>query len=204
MSHRTTFAWLLLAWCLIALGSASAGTNAMLIDVQAEPSAWYDSHLADKLEVVFSRNVDLRVTIATNIDAQGGPATPATRTHPDSLMNWGMEMGSRYLLTITINRSGLERRKTFNIPLLFHRYKTVGFIEGEIRFLDLAKGRMLVAEEFAIERSARDQFQAEGDDNRHDPALHLSSPEKLAFFSSLEDELTHQIVERVREHTKGR
>ncbi|RKX23577.1 MAG: hypothetical protein DRP45_10260, partial [Candidatus Zixiibacteriota bacterium] len=72
------------------------------------------------------------------------------------------------------------------------------------RYFDLPKGRLLAAEPFSVELEATRQIQAEFDDNRNDPNLHLSAPEKSAFFGKLEDKLTEWLIHRIGKFSRGR
>ena len=201
MTHRIL---MLTAGLLLLAVSLSAAPRELLIDLHSEPNAWYDTQLARKLQTTFSRDAELRVTVVTTEDNIEGRPGYAARTNTDSLMNWGMEMGGRYLLSLTITRETIERRKSFSLPLIFHKYETVGVIEGELRLLDLTKGRVLSAEPITVELVAKQQFQAEGDDNRHDPNLHIGAPQKSAFFGRLEDRCVEHLLQRVNKLIKGR
>lgn len=69
----------------------------LLVDVRTAPLAWCDSRLAQKLSTELSRNRDLRVEVYTVGDTIR-PKFPQDRTNIDSLLNWGVEKGGRYLL----------------------------------------------------------------------------------------------------------
>ncbi len=187
---------------LLIAGQAFGTQRNLILEIQTVPLAWGESRLEEKCETVFSRNPDLRVTYADNNGTS--PAFPEARYDIDSLVNWGLEAGCRYLLIITVEREGLERRKGFNLPLIFHRYETVGVIEGEYRLVDVQKGRLLAAESFDVELKGPKQFQAEWDQNRNDPTLHIPAPEKSKFFSRLEEKLADKLAKKIRKLVKGR
>jgi len=184
---------LILAFFLVAAGLVQSAPFQILLDVKEAELAWADSRLTDKLVTELSRQASFSV-LCPSRNSGVGSAFPNTRTNTDSLLNWGAEMGGRHLLVITVDREALERRKGFNLPLVFHKYETVGVIEGEYRLLDLTKGRLLAVEPFSIELEASKQIQAEFDDNRNDPNLHLTAPEKSALFGQLEDKLIEWLV----------
>ncbi len=187
---------------LLIAGQAFGTQRNLILEIRTVPLAWGDSKLNEKCETVFSRNSDLRVTFA------GGEGTsltfPDARYDIDSLVNWGLEAGGRYLLTVTVEREGLERRKGFNLPLIFHKFETVGVIEGEFRLIDIQKGKLLAAESFDVELKGPRQFQAEWDQNRNDPSLHISAPEKSKFFSRLEEKLADKLAKKIGKLVKGR
>ena len=90
-----------------------------------------------------------------------------------------------------------ERRKDIHVPLLFHRYMTVGAIEGELRVVDVSRARLEIAEPFKIEEKGPRAFQATMDDDIHDPDLHLTAAAKVRFFQKLEEELAGMLVKRI-------
>jgi len=175
----------------------------LLLDIQPAPLAWADSRLQEMMHARLSLNPNFRIQVSHTGD-RNLPPFPTDRFNVDSLLDWGTEMGGHYLLVVTIDREFLERRKSFSLPLVFHKYEVVGVITGEFRFLDLQKRRLLGAEPFRIELTGSQQIQAEMDDNRQDPALHLSAPEKARLFRALEDKLTGELAKRVTVFTRGR
>ena len=184
-------------------GSLAAAPRVVLLEVATVPLAWSDSRLYQKLERQLTRDENIRVVPADNQNA-GQPSFPTQRNDLDSLLDWGLEMGGRYLMVVTVTGERLEKKKTFNIPLLFHKYETVGIIEGDWRLLDLQRQKMLVTEPFKIQLNGPRIFQGSMDDNRHDADIHLTAARKVSFFGRLEDKLTAALMEKVRKHTGGR
>jgi hypothetical protein len=101
-------------------------------------------------------------------------------------------------MIVVVHSERLEKRKSFNIPLLFHKYETWGVIEGELRLVDVAKGKQVRAVPFKIEQVGPRALQGTMDDDVNDPDLRLTAPEKLEFFSRLEDKLIAHLLEQVR------
>lgn len=191
------FALALLA-LLLAAGTVANSSNGrrMLLNVVATPLAYGDSKVDQKMVQWLTRESDIRVSLIDH-DRDNQPAFPADRYNPDSLLEWGREVGGSYLMLVEVKREGLECRKSFNLPLIFHKYETVGIIEGEFRLFDLNRGRMLAAEPFKLERKGPRKFQAKMDDDENDPDLHLTAPEKLVFFDYLEESLCQHLTKRV-------
>jgi len=186
---------------------AGSSSRKLLLDVQTIPLAWGDSRLAEKMETALSRNPELQIITHAPEDfsrVNSLPSVPDNRTDVEGLLEWGAEIGGRYLLVVTVEKESLERRKSFSLPLFFHKYETFAVIAGEYRFLDLQKRRLLAAEPFKTELSGARQFQAEMDDNSSDPTLHVSATAKSRLFAALEDKLTEKLVEQVARLTKGR
>ena len=191
--------------CLLLIGvtSDSATTRKVLLRVDQAPLAWGDCRIADQLTQQLTRSGSIEVK---RISDDYRPSFPNDSYNLDSLVNWGLESGGRYLLLVDVHREGLERRKDWVLPLIFHRWVTVGVIEGELRLIDLNRARSLVAEPFRVERKAKGAFQASIDDNANDPDIHLSAPEKVRFFAMLEQALCDQITTHVDRyaHNGGR
>jgi hypothetical protein len=193
--------------CLALLGFGFSVNNStprtIVVDVQSVPLAWGDSHLNEKIETTFSRNPEWRLRYAEP-SPHGAPVTPPNRMDLDSLIDWGTEVGGRYLLTVTVSDESLEHQKSFNLPLIFHKWETVAVIRGEYRFLDLEHHRLLAAEPFDEKLVGTRQFQLSSDDNRTDPSLHMTADEKNALFSRLEDNLVDRIYNKVAKLARGR
>lgn len=195
-------AFILTTVLVLATAAAASTDREIIVSVDAVPLAWGDSRVAAKLQRYLSRDGNLSVSLAGEDDS-GRPAFPADRYNIDSLMNWGREVGGRYLMLVDVTAERLERRKSFHVPLVFHKYQTVGIIEGEFRLLDLTRGRVLTAEPFQMERKGPRIFQGTMDDDINDPDLHLTASRKVVFFDELETGLCRRLAEKVG-HLVGR
>jgi hypothetical protein len=192
----STIKTVVLVSVLLMLGAVvnPATTKQVLLRVEGTPSAWSESRIDDLLKVQLSRMGSIQVRQVTDDQI---PPFPQDSYNLDSLVNWGLESGGRYLFLVDVQREGLERRKDWVLPLIFHRWVTVGVIEGEMRFIDLARGRLVIAEPFRIERKAKGAFQGTMDDDANDPDLHLSAPEKVRFFAMLEQQLCDELIAKI-------
>jgi hypothetical protein len=92
----------------------------------------------------------------------------------------------------------LEKRKSFHIPLLFHKFETWGVIEGELRLIDVARSKQVRAVPFMVEQVGPRAWQATMDDDINDPDLRMTAPDKVQFFSRLEDKLVTNLLEQIR------
>ena len=160
------------------------------------PNAWADSRLGDMLRRHFSRTarVDL---VNTDGSDQPLPPFPADYTDNQAIFDWGTEVGARYVMIVDIDDEYLETRKTFKLPLVFHRYETFGVVEGEIRLIDLERRRLLISDRFKVERKSGEAFQATPDDNRNDPDLHIDAAKKIRFFRDLEDDAAAYLAKKI-------
>ena len=188
---------------LLAGTNLDATTRGLLLNVNTAPVAWSDCRIYEKLERELTLTEALRVYKADGLQGTQ-PAFPENRYDLDSLLNWGLEVGGRYLMVVNVHSEHLETRKSFNIPLIFQKYQTVGVIESDIRFIDLQRGKLMLAEPFKVELNGPRIFQGSMDDNANDADIHLTSPRKLAFFDKLESRLAEELVTRVNEYIGSR
>jgi hypothetical protein len=86
------------------------------------------------------------------------------------------------------------RAAWLSLPLVFHKYETVGDIGGELRFIDVRRGKFLIAEPFKVEQKGPRIIQATMDDNVNNPDIHLMAPDKISFFDRLEERLALRVV----------
>ena len=181
--------------------AAVPGDKPVIIKIIAPDDVYVDSHLSDKLKQRLTRRSDLRILCPDQLGTTT-PDFPDDYYNFDSLTSWGAEIGGRYLLVIDITAQYLERRKTFHLPLIFHKYENVGVCEGELRLLDLTRSKMLTAEPFKIELNGPRVFQATMDDDKGDPDLHLSATDKILFFSKLEDKVCEHIEKKTTRYLR--
>ena len=212
MNNRHDIRWSvgLLALTLIGLSilsspPAAARNNGygVAIRVEAAPLAWCESKLEGILQKHLTRMPNIR---AMPYGGRAGwtPAFPEDRFNLDSLVNWGLETGQDYLMLVVVGSERLERRKTFNVPLIFHRYETIGVIEGELRLVDLRKGKLLLAEPFEVKQKGKRIFQAGMDDDVNDPSIHLTAAQKIRFFERLEEKLAKRLTDKIMRYTRSR
>ncbi len=196
--------WISLLVTLLAGGLFAAPTDRdFLVNVITPPLAYSDSQVDQTLKRHLTRRGDLRVRlIGVNDDSQ--LPFPEDHLNIDSLLDWGREVGGRYLMVVEITSERLEKRKGFHVPLVFHKYENVGIIEGEMRLIDLSRGKLLSAEPFKLERKGPRIFQATMDDEINDPDLHLTAPDKIRFFGKLEESLCEHLADRVSALAGGR
>jgi len=186
-------------WCgyeSAAVASPNGAPQTVLVKVFRQAGAWSSGTLEKRLRADICRDPKLRVV---EIDGNGGgqPAFPANHYNLDTLLQWGSEMQGRFLLVVEIHGERLERRKSWHLPLVFHKYETIGVIEGSIRFIDITRGRLVLAEPFEVQQRAARIFQATMDDDINDPDLHVTTPNKITLFQGLEEEASKHIMDIV-------
>lgn len=201
--NRKTLIKLLLALLLCGCTTALAAPRQIVLHVDQPDQPWGGTHLSEKLIWHLSKVADLRI-LSTEGLSETAPQFPAAGHDLDSLLDWGKEIGSRYILSVTVDKERLETRKRFVIPLILHRYTTAGVIEGEIRLVDVHRGRVLAAERFSEAIRARQVIQGDPDQNQHDPDLHVPADEKADLFVALEDQLADRIARKTRSLVRGR
>lgn len=186
--------WSLLIGLLGCAVGAVAAPPALLIRVEKAPLAWADASLDDRLMTRLTLKAAQPVELIADLDS----SFPGNRAPLEELAAWGRERQTQSLLLITITGERLERRKSFQVPLIFHKWETIGVLEGQFRLIDVLRGRVLAAEPFCIELHGPRAIQGTMDDNIDDPDIHLRAPEKELFFAQLENKLVDQLAERVQ------
>ena len=173
-----------------------------LIKVIHSKLGWTDTRLTEKLLIELSRNGNGAVVNADILAEM--PEFPVGRYETDLLIDWAVAAGRKYLVLVSVEFEGLERKKTFSLPLIFHKYQNIGVISGELRIFDIIRKRNIISEHFKIEKEGKRIIQASTDDDKNDADLHISAPEKIIFFSELERELAVMLADRIREVTSLR
>lgn len=191
---------LLSLWLLGLAGQAIGASPVVLLKVNQAEVAWAAPDLVGKLERRLTTDLGLEVRSAGK--NSGLPTGPNNRYHTDSLVNWGQEAGARYLMLVTVASETLQRKKTFNLPLIFHKYETVGVILGDVRFYDVARGRLLMSRPIKFELEAKRVFQGAMDGDKNDPSIHLTAVEKISFFDELEEKLAEKLTNSVKKILK--
>lgn len=181
----------------------SAGNRVLLLKVSASENAWAAGNLERRLIQGLSRRNRLQV-VTTSEMGDAIPAMPEDCYNLDTLVAWGCEVGGRYLMIVDVEDQRLERRKSWHLPLVAHKYRTYGVIEGELRLLDLVRGKLLTAEDFCVDKGGPQIFQASFDDDIGDPDLHLTAPQKIRFFDDLEKQAAEYLIRKVAVIMQGR
>jgi hypothetical protein len=179
---------------VIMLTTAVEAGPVVLLKVNEPPAAWSEIGVGEKLALRLSRDPALRVVSVGDTDDHL-PPFPNDQYNVDSLVDWGLAAGGQYLLLVDVHHERLERRKTWQLPLFFHKYVTMGVIDGEVRLVDLVRGELVLAEPFRQEKEARRIFQGSPDDDIGDPDLHVPAPGKQVFFDRLEHKLCDELLE---------
>ncbi len=197
MRRKKLTYWLV---CFIAVMTLCRNSSALertfAYHIEAPPNAWQEIDLSSRLKKILSRQPDLKI-IDGGVPFEGRPAFPADIYTTDSLNNWGLEVGAKYVLAVDVESIRLERRKGFHLPLIFHKYETVGIIEAEIRLIETLRGRLVLADKITVQQRGPRAFQATMDDNVDDPDLHINAPGKIMFFSQLEEKFCNELTERI-------
>jgi len=181
-------------------GNGNGNGRSAVLKVNPAQIAWAESHITEKLMSELSRNGNGEVITAEELPASM-PPFPTNFYSSDSLANWGLESGRRYLLIVTVEFEGLKRERTFNVPLIVSKYENIGVAIGELRIFDVSRRKVVLAESFTFEKEAKRIFQGAIDDDIYDADLHISAPEKLRFFSELESELAVELSGKIRNAT---
>lgn len=182
--------------CLLA-GSLTAGERLVLVHVEQAKTAWSDSRIYQKLATELTRDANLQVR-PTEPVGQLERAFPVDELDDLAIADWARPYQAHYVVVVIIHSERLEKRKSFHVPLLFHKFETWGVIEGELRLIDVARSKQVRAVPFSVEQVGPRAWQATMDDDINDPDLRLTAPDKALFFDKLENSLVSQILEQIR------
>ncbi|MEA2031758.1 MAG: hypothetical protein U9N55_09245 [candidate division Zixibacteria bacterium] len=177
---------------------AQRGPRTVMVWVNDYPTPWGESQIEDLLIRSFSRTGHLRA-FPINTNANQMTNFPRDWFNADSLADWTAKKKSRFVLVVDVLNERLERRKGFHLPMVFHKYQTVGIIEADVRLFDARLGRFIMSESLKVEEGGPKIFQFTMDDDINDPDLHLTTPKKLSFIAHLEKKFCHRIIERLGE-----
>jgi hypothetical protein len=177
---------------------ASNGDKIVLLHIKQPNLAWADSRIFEKLQDELTRDPLVRVLPAFD---KKTTTFGSERVFPDtdSLINLGRDKGGQFLLYVLVRSERLEKRKSFHVPLVFHKWESIGVLEGELRIIDLLKGKLSASKPFLIELHGPRAIQATMDDTKNDPDLHMLATDKQQFFSDLEDKLIGQLIPSIKQ-----
>lgn len=190
----TAIKWLGLIGLLALAAGVAAAPPGLMVRVDKVSLAWADASLDDRLITRLTLKANQPVVNISDQDS----TFPGNGAALEDLTAWAREHQTLGLLLVTVTSERLERRKSFQVPLVFHKWETIGVLEGQYRLIDVVRGRVLAAEPFCIELHGPRAIQGTMDDNIDDPDIHLRAPEKMLFFAQLENKLVEQLAERVQ------
>jgi hypothetical protein len=179
-------------------GHSSNGNGTVVIQLNVAPSPWHQSAVKEKLLTHLSRKANGTLIRIEDYSPN------ADYYSTDSLVESAERLGAKFIVTCNIDSERLERRKTFNFPLFFHKYQTVGVVEGEMRIVDVRRKKVVLAKPFKHELNGPRIFQGSPDDDKNDPDLAISAVEKSAFLGKLEDQTVAQLAETIQQYTRAR
>lgn len=185
-----------LALCLLFASTSFANGRKMILHVNPVALAWSSSRIDKAIVSRFTREREFQLTV-NSATVESARDFPGTTFDIDSLLSWGAEFGGRYLLSVDVSSERLDKKRTMHIPLILHRYETVGIIDAEIRLLDLERGRMILAEPLAVEVTAKRIIQADPDKDQDDADIHIRASDKAEFFMKLEREFADELYKMV-------
>jgi len=203
LRHLVLPCLVLLSGLILAPVSGTATPRRVLLHVRGLDLPGGRSDLTALMLQKLTRQTSLRITPTTRLSDEM-PTFPESSYDLDTLIDWGREVGGRYLVDIRGTYEGIRTRKTFSIPLILHRYETAAVIEGEMRVIDLQRQRLVYDRPFAKSVRARQVVQADPDQDGHDADLHVPTSEKQDLYRRLETRLAEHLVTRLHLLSRGR
>lgn len=193
----------IVAAILVKVGPLTAAApRIIVVHVSARPTVVGESQLMTSIETEFSRTGNF--TVLADRDHPDQQPFPSDLYDTDSLINWGAEFGGRYLMFVDLHREEIVRKKGFCIPLVVHKYQTIGIMQGEVRLLDIQRGRILLAKSFKVETNGPKILQGYVDDNRYDADISIPASQKSAFFREMENNTARYLRKQLKKVTNGR
>lgn len=204
MSKQKKFIWMVLSVCLLALTVAtSAQTDRRAISVIMEHSdrSFLDFHLLDRLYDRLLIDNGLNVVIPD--DDSTLPPPPNQRFNLDRIIEWGQEVGSRYVIYLQVEDRKIVRRKRTSIPYILNRYIVEGQIDGAYCLVDLNRSKVVGHWKLRTRLPGPRQWQV-AEDYPDDPDLDISAPKKIQFYKDLEEQAVSEIIGQVELQLRGR
>ncbi|KAA3637809.1 MAG: hypothetical protein DWP97_00080 [Calditrichaeota bacterium] len=185
---------------LVLVSSVMSGRtdSEILLNVSYPEFAWADSDFENQFMRQLSRQKGVQIELTSKHDRE--LSFPENIYDTDALLDYGRETGSNFIMLINVESKRLERRKTFHIPAIIHKYETIGILEGEVRIIDISRNKMVMAESFKVEKNGPRIVQGSMDDEISDPDLHLSAVQKVRFFNQLDQKLTEYLMKKTRRY----
>lgn len=190
----------LIAIAVLALSQQARAQADVLLHVADAARPWGEQTFSTQMQNELAKSLNLRVSV----QPRGDSVCTLTTLNVDSLANVGRANGTRYYMLVTVTDYYIEHRKTFNIPVLFHKYESFGVAEGEYWLIDCERSRLVSALPFRVERKGPRIFQAAIDGDENDPELHLTPAQKERFFEGLDRELAKWCVEQSKPFIRKR
>ena len=192
---RLLISFLLLAAIAV---PAMAGTTGrvVLLSVNQPDNAWADNRLFERLQTALNRDQFWSVESMPMVIRESN--RPNQWLNADSIIALGREIGGQYAVCLVVYDQRIERRKSFHVPLVFHKWEAVGVMKGELRVIDLLRGKQVKTESFEIELHGPRVIQATMDDTKFDPDITMTASEKELMFEGLENKLVEEILPKIR------
>ena len=193
---RPVFYILMLVICAVQAIGGPASSRLVLLSVRQSDNAWSDNRLFERLQTVLTREPGWRVEPVQAL----GESKDRSDCWPsaDSMISLGRDLGGQYLICLVVSEQRLERRKSFHVPLVFHKWESVGVMRGEFRVIDLLRGKQVKAESFEVELHGPRVIQATMDDTKFDPDITMTATEKSLLFEGLEQKLVDELIPKIK------
>ena len=175
---------------------AIAGGRLVLLDVNQPDNAWADNRLFERFQTALTRDPNWRVETLPGLDEQSNRTDRWLSA--DSIIALGQDLGGQYAVCLAVYDQRIERRKSFHVPLVFHKWEAVGVLKGELRVIDLLREKQVKAEKFEIELRGPRVFQATMDDTKFDPDITMTASDKALMFAGLEEKLVDELLPKIK------
>lgn len=202
MRNRRAYTVLALAVIVLAgILAAQNGSRTITVILEQPQQAIEDFTLVKELD----DRLAIRAGLDVMFPAEDSTLPPAPRTRFDltRILEWGQEIGSRYVIYLQVNERRLATRKRTSIPYLLSRYVVEGRLDGVYSLVDLSRSKVIGTWDLRTRLAGPRQWQI-AEDYPDDPDLHMPAPEKVIFFKRLEEKAADEIMDNIGRHVKGR
>ena len=188
---------------LLLISAVSAQSQLRTISIVYQPPKQHvpDFCLVDRLVESLTMQGGLRVIVPEEDSSL--PASPNRRFEADQLLDWGREIGSRYIIYLRIDDRSIATRKRTSIPWILSRYVVEGRLRGIYSLIDLNRNKVVGSWELTTRLTGPRQWQVAADYS-DDPDLQISAPGKVVFLEKLEKKSVEEIIATITPHLKGR
>ncbi len=185
----------------VATATAQSQMRTIAVVYQAPKQDITDFSLVENLNEALTMQVGLGVVVPDTGSSR--PEAPNRRFDLERLLEWGREVGCRYIIYLRVDGRRIATRKQLSIPWVLSRYVVEGHISGMYSLIDLNRSKVIGTWKLTTRMAGPRQWQVAAD-YPGDPDLHMSAPRKLVFLRELEKKAVNEIVLDVQPHLRGR
>ncbi|MCK4856980.1 MAG: hypothetical protein KAT58_03330, partial [candidate division Zixibacteria bacterium] len=173
----------------------------LMVLVNGPETGWPERDLTTKLERLFGGKNKFELVPA--IEAEVLAATREGRFRKVQLIDHGLRINCRYIVSCDLIREELTLERHFRIPFLINQNRVAAILELDYHVVDCYCGRVVHSDRFKKHRFGSSSMQLL-DNSGADPDLYLSYPDRKRLFDDLEDDAAREIFAELERIAKQR